>query len=260
VGSCDVTYSFVDTNGCTSTSSQSIQVDNIPNLIFGNYNALCSNDGILNLNLGSPAGGVYNGAGVQNNQFNPSQGIIGSNNLQFIYTTQNGCSDSISGLIVVNESPVVTFDPLPAICDTNATFTLVGVSPVGGTFSGSGVVGATFDPALSGVGTHSITYTYSNSGCSSSQTQSIVVDNCSSLDELVELLSIFPNPSDGNFTIFGEGITSVKCFTLDGRTLSYEVDKIAMNKLSVQLDEPSGTYVVQIIKLGKSWFFPIIVY
>lgn len=260
LGSCDVTYSFIDTNGCTNTSSQSIQVDIIPNLIFGNYNALCSNDGILNLNLGSPAGGVYTGVGVLNNQFNPTQGIIGSNNLEFSYTTQNGCSDSISGVIVVNESPVVTFDPLPTICDTMAAFALGGVSPIGGTFSGNGVVGATFDPTLSGVGTHLITYTYSSSGCSSSQTQSIVVDNCSSLDELVELLSIFPNPSDGNFTIFGEGITSIKYFTLDGRVLSYDIDKIAMNELSVQLKEPSGSYVVQIIKSGKSFYFPIIVY
>jgi hypothetical protein len=259
LGSCDVTYSFLDTNGCTNTSSQTIQVDTIPTLSFGNYNSVCSSDGTFNLNLGSPAGGVYVGSGVQNNQFNPSQGIIGSNNLQYIYTTQNGCSDSISGVVVVNESPTVTFDPLPAICDTIAVFALGGVSPIGGTFSGNGVVGATFDPVLSGVGTHSITYTYSNSGCSSSQTQSIIVDNCSSVDELVELLSIFPNPSDGNFTIFGEGISSVKCFTLDGKVLSYSIDIIALNKISIQLEEPSGTYIIQIIKSGKSLYFPLIV-
>ncbi|MBM3186675.1 MAG: T9SS type A sorting domain-containing protein, partial [Bacteroidetes bacterium] len=96
--------------------------------------------------------------------------------------------------------------------------------------------------------------------CSSSATQSITVDQCSSIDELDELLSIFPNPSDGNFTIFGEGITSIKCFTLDGRALSYDIDKIAINELSVQLKEPSGSYVVQIIKSGKSFYFPIIVY
>jgi hypothetical protein len=254
-----VTYSFLDTNGCTNISSQTIQVDTIPNLNFGNYNSVCSSDGTFNLNLGSPAGGVYVGSGVQNNQFNPSQGIIGSNNLQYIYTTQNGCSDSISGVVVVNESPTVTFDPLPAICDTIAVFGLGGVSPIGGTFSGIGVVGSTFDPTLSGVGTYPITYTFSNNGCSSSQTQIIVVDNCSSLDELSELFRIYPNPSDGNFMILGEGISSVKCYTLDGKLLSFSIDIITLNKISIQLEEPSGTYIIQIIKSGKSLYFPLIV-
>ncbi|MFM8007978.1 MAG: Eco57I restriction-modification methylase domain-containing protein [Dolichospermum sp.] len=53
---------------------------------------------------------------------------------------------------------------------------------------------------------------------------------------------------------------SITGFTIDGRALSYDIDKIAMNELSVQLKEPSGSYVVQIIKSGKSFYFPIIVY
>lgn len=34
------------------------------------------------------------------------------------------------------------------------------VSPTGGTFSGTGVSGTTFDPAVAGVGTHTVTYSY----------------------------------------------------------------------------------------------------
>ncbi len=259
LGSCEVTYSYVDTNGCTNTTSQIIQVDTIPNLVFGNYSPICSSEGIIDLNLGSPEGGTYVGTGVQNNQFDPSQGIIGPNILNYTYTTSNGCFDSISGIIVINESPIVTFDPLPSICNTDTVIVLGGVSPTGGFFSGNGVVGTTFDPMLSGVGTHSILYTFSNNGCVSSQEQNIVVDNCSSLSELTDNLSIYPNPNDGNFTIFGEDISSVKCLTLDGKLLSQNIEKMSFNKLLVHLNELSGVYIIEIVKFGKLIHFPIIV-
>ncbi|MDR2037409.1 MAG: tandem-95 repeat protein [Bacteroidales bacterium] len=51
-----------------------------------------------------------------------------------------------------------------AICQFDASITLTAI-PAGGTFSGNGVTGSTFDPVLSGSGQHRIYYTVTNKGC-----------------------------------------------------------------------------------------------
>jgi len=50
-------------------------------------------------------------------------------------------------------------------------------TPAGGTFSGTGVVGGSFDPATAGVGTTTITYTITDAnGCTGVATTDIVVN------------------------------------------------------------------------------------
>ncbi len=59
------------------------------------------------------------------------------------------------------------------ISDASAALT---ASPSGGTFSGAGVTGNTFDPSSAGTGSHPITYTYVDShGCSNSKTIHVAV-------------------------------------------------------------------------------------
>ena len=59
----------------------------------------------------------------------------------------------------------VSLDAVDDLCTTDGTRTLNG-TPAGGTYSGNGVVGDTFDPALAGGGAHAITYDYVNAeGC-----------------------------------------------------------------------------------------------
>jgi uncharacterized protein (TIGR02145 family) len=93
-----------------------------------------------------------------------------------------------SNMITMNIStlPIVTF----TLCnDTSITtnakpFKLKGGIPLGGTYSGAGVAGGIFHPAIAGVGTHQITYTYTNAAfCSASAAVTIVtvvtvVTNC----------------------------------------------------------------------------------
>jgi len=89
----------------------------------------------------------------------------------------NGCTG-------ISNSATVTVDPVPAVSlipcfDTVTTLTaqpiiLKGGIPTGGSFSGTGVSGSTFDPSLAGAGTHQITYSYTNQfGCRDSARLSI---------------------------------------------------------------------------------------
>ncbi|HRI28125.1 MAG TPA: hypothetical protein PK715_08735, partial [Chitinophagales bacterium] len=90
----------------------------------------------------------------------------------YTYTDVNGCSDVASSTITVIPVPVVDAGIYGPVCETSGLITLVG-SPVGGVFSGTGVTGNTFDP---GVGTQTVTYTYTDvNGCSDVASTTIVV-------------------------------------------------------------------------------------
>lgn len=82
--------------------------------------------------------------------------------------TANGCASADSVAVTVNPIPVVTLSPSSiALCPTDAPINCPAPNPGGGTFSGPGVSGGTFDPQLVGPGSSTITYTYTdpNTGC-----------------------------------------------------------------------------------------------
>lgn len=77
----------------------------------------------------------------------------------------------------VNQLPVVAITGLNAsFCLSAGTITLT-ANPVGGTFSGNGVTGNTFITTSAGVGTHTITYDYTDNvtGCSNSTGETTIV-------------------------------------------------------------------------------------
>ncbi len=88
-----------------------------------------------------------------------------------------GCINSSDVTVAVNVLPTVNFSGLASsYCTTSPPVTLTG-SPVGGTFSGPGITGNSFDPAAAGAGTHSITYSYTDgNGCSNSTSQQVRVN------------------------------------------------------------------------------------
>src|SRR4029077_6822663 len=97
--------------------------------------------------------------GVSGNTFNPSASGAGTFVITYSYTDANGCSASDSTSVTVNPLPVVSISPVASMCINASVVTLTG-SPVGGTFSGTGVSGNTFNPSASGAGTFVISYSY----------------------------------------------------------------------------------------------------
>lgn len=90
-------------------------------------------------------------------------------------TNANG-SNTTTQSYVVNTNPTVTQGALAAVCTTSSPVTLSGGSPAGGTYSGNGVSGAIFDPSVAGAGSETITYTYTQGGCSGTATTAITVN------------------------------------------------------------------------------------
>lgn len=102
-----------------------------------------------------------------------------------IYTIQatndaNGCLNMMNGsaVVVVDPLPVVTLNLDPSgVCANASPLALSGGNPAGGTYSGTGMNLGSFDPAIAGIGVHTITYTFiDTNGCQSSASDMIMVN------------------------------------------------------------------------------------
>lgn len=203
-GTQTITYSYTDGNGCSNTANTSITVNNLPVVSAGSYLDQCANAPILTL-VGSPIGGSFSGAGVSAGQFNPA---VGTSNITYNYTDGNNCANSANTVINVNPVPLVSGGTYPNVCSNSGTVTLAG-TPAGGFFTGTGVAGLNFDPA---VGTQTLTYNYTDGlGCSNSSTTTITVVNPAAISAgtyspvCVDApnIALVGNPSGGTFSGVG---------------------------------------------------------
>jgi PKD repeat protein len=114
-------------------------------------------------------------------------------------TASNSFGTNSTGQVVtVNALPTVTTtSSYGTICDNVTPLALTGGTPAGGTYSGTGVSGGQFNPAVSGAGTFNITYTYTDgNGCSNSAVGSIQVAPCSGIDDpALANVVLYPNPT-----------------------------------------------------------------
>ena len=79
-------------------------------------------------------------------------------------TNANGClsAPSVLDVFIYDVTPTIT--AIGPFCETDPCVPLT-ANPAGGVFSGTGVVGGDFCPNVAGAGGHTITYTYTDGGC-----------------------------------------------------------------------------------------------
>lgn len=161
--------------------------------------------------------------------------IMGS----YMLTAYNGCGTGPSSYIAVYGEPpteAAYAEVHTLTCINHPAFTLAPGTPPGGTYSGPGVSGNTFDPASAGVGTHAITYSYGEGNCMAQATDSITVNLCTGIEEAGggSGIRIHPNPNAGEFTV--EVGRSFK----QGRLLLYDAQGKQVGK-AVPLQPGSNT-------------------
>lgn len=157
-----------------------------------------------------------------------------------------GCIQSDSVLISANPIPTVLIDSVNSQCYLNSPFQLSG-APSGGTFTGNGTMNATFMPAVAGVGSHVVTYTYTTpEGCSNSASTTIELFNCLSNDEAeFSSIQIYPNPFENFITIEGIDNAKVNLINAVGQTLLTR--NIVANGITIDLSTlTSGIYFVTV--------------
>ncbi|MFL5764888.1 MAG: M4 family metallopeptidase [Bacteroidia bacterium] len=188
----------------------------------------------------------------------------GSAYYYYLYNWHLQADPCISARIPVLASvggPSVTYSAASydSVCVTDPSFTLTGGSPSGGTYSGAGVSGTTFDPATAGTGSHPITYSYTDGGgCSNSVSQTVYVDGAcvpTGLGSSTQLagVSLYPNPTGGTFTL-ELGLTSDESLVLEisnaiGQVMLREQHeyKAGNNKTAFDLAQlPRGVYILKL--------------
>ena len=178
-GTFNFTVTVNDASGCSGFQAYSITVVCPANPItFTPAPALCDNASPYTLVQGAPAGGTYSGTGVTGGVFDPASG---TQTVTYDYTDPYGCSFNSNYTITVNPAPIVSQGPIAAACDNAGLVTLINGIPGGGTYSGTGVTGGSFDPMA---GTQTVTYTYTDAnGCSNSASTTITVNTAPTVSQ-----------------------------------------------------------------------------
>lgn len=242
--------------GCvTAAPCQMITVNVNPNpssSFTGLLTTFCANDQAVNL-IPTGGGGTFAGDGVTGNQFDPSLSDTGVISVTYTVTDgMTGCSSSTTEFTTVFASPEPLFTMPDVICIDDLPVNLTG-TPTGGTFTGTGVNGNTFDPSLSGLGTFALQYFVTNSNnCTASATDTVLVDACAGIAEnQFSSAVIFPNPAHGIFQIHSE-CGKYTAVILNALGESVYKEDVPTNNTTINITKlPAGCYFVQIVSQGK---------
>jgi gliding motility-associated-like protein len=206
INSADPNAAFNILNRNTLCSSDSVDLQNISTVGFGNVTKL----DIYWDNLGAPATfqtidvPVFNG--IIRHKY-PTLQTNTNYQIRVVAYSGNVCFTSRIDNITVYANPVVQFNNIPPTCLLIAPFQITQGSEIGGvpgtgTYSGTGITNAngTFSPQVAGVGTHAIKYTFtaSNPGaCIDTLTRFITV-----IDTAQSLFTVSSPTCDGQAVTF----------------------------------------------------------
>ncbi len=102
-GTHTITYTYVDGNGCSNDATATLFVDTIPTVTLDPFSAVCVDDASFTLGGGLPAGGVYTIDAAIATSFDPSIQGIGSFTIGYEVLGANGCSNTATEAIAVDE-------------------------------------------------------------------------------------------------------------------------------------------------------------
>jgi hypothetical protein len=161
----DITYT-TGSGVCAASVTQTVEVLSSESSDFYLFPAFCASSSAEQM-IPDVSGGVFSGTGVSGDSFDPAQAIIGDNEVTYTLTQANGCVSTTTQIIAVFDVANSEFSGIEAItCISEGLVELLPVSP-GGVFSGDGVSGTFFDPAVAGIGEHMVTYDINLGDCQS---------------------------------------------------------------------------------------------
>ncbi len=246
------TYSVTgtDVNGCVNTASVNVNVNLLPTVIASAMlPAICDGNSDTLMASGANSYSWSSGGSSAIEVVMPTS----TSTYTVIGTDVNGCSNTAAVTVIVNPLPTVALSTLSPVCVNDGIFALSQGSPVGGVYSGPGVGSGNFSPALAGIGTHVITYTYTDSaGCANSATQNIAVDACTGITEfnVGNILVANPNPATDLLTLSWNStlrVAVIEVLDVQGRivntisnptTSSVNIDVVSL---------PAGVYTIRVI-------------
>ena len=188
----DYSVTVTDDNGCTDSESVIVMVHDLPTAEISGNIEICEGQSTTL----TASGGVFYDWNTGGNM--DSVQVTIEDNYSVTVTDNNGCTDSESVMVIVNELPSVSLElDRDTFCITETNIELTGGSPLDGIYSGPGVAGNIFEPSVAGLGMHTLTYSYTDSnGCSNSLNQDVVVEVCTGVKTVHDngSINVFPKP------------------------------------------------------------------
>jgi gliding motility-associated-like protein len=232
-GYTDITY--MDEHSCIIVETVEIIV--IPALAVTDVADMCSNDDPITLEV-NVLGGEWSGVGITDTDlgtFDPT--IAGAGNHNILYSYSGVCGDASDDTdITVNLAPDATINDPGVFCITSVSAIISSVES-GGAWSGTAIDAVTgeFDPAVAGIGDHTITYFIDDLTCTDED--QIIVSVLDNFDATITAVDpLCSNDSEITLTAAtlggtwtGDGITDGNLGTFDpslagagNHTITYE--------------------------------------
>ncbi len=205
VGIYNVRHIVTSTAGCKDTVTNPISIngaDPLANFSIASAATLCANDSVAITNLstiaqgnitkvhiywdavGAPAVFEIDEFPIANKIYkhkypNFQTPAIVPYNIRFVAFSGSLCQDDDIKNITLNAAPRVQFNNIPDVCYTATPFVITQGSEVGGVpgtfaYTGPGITNTNglFNPAVAGIGTHTIRYTFTSTAASCVDTAS----------------------------------------------------------------------------------------
>jgi hypothetical protein len=177
-GAHGVMYTYAAGTTCVNSDSAYITINPLPNVVARDT-AICAGVALNLVPMGTPAGGTWSGTGVSSDMFNDG-GALGAGvyTVTYTYTDANTCTSSDDANITINAAPTVVARDT-SICASIVLDLNLLSDPDGGTWSGTGASGTTFNGSGLSLGAHGLLYSYTDvNGCSASDSAYITLTSC----------------------------------------------------------------------------------
>lgn len=245
----DYQVTLEDEMGCTfrSTIHTLLSFTN-PSVNAGSDHLICPNSMLTLSATGTATMFQWNNNVIQNEPFTPSAGtyiVIGFNT--------DGCSASdTTNVELLSTLPVEYIENILEIGVNQTAFNVTMGEPLGGVYSGPGIIGTSFHPGLAGIGAHDIVYAVTDgNGCIGKDTSVIEVYEDAGLFELSSaVISIWPNPFTDEIQVLLSEPTELFIYDLKGK-LVYQ--KKLENSQQINLPQIApGVYQVLTEQIGSN--------
>jgi hypothetical protein len=249
-GNFALVYAFEAANGCIATDTFMIEVyEPTQSTLTGLSETYCDNDPTAQITP-NPAGGLLSGPGISNLNFNPANANLGNNELSYEFTDGFGCTYTHIYNVEVFEAPIVNLGADTTIAEGDSLLLDAGNPGAWYLWTTTETTQQIF---ISETGTYGVTVTDDN-GCSNFDEVTVEVLVWVNDPNLLNALTIFPNPTTGQFqvefTLENARKIQIEIFDPSGRKVSYQtLDFNTSGTYTVPCDighMPSGSYFIRI--------------
>jgi hypothetical protein len=253
-------YTLTVENACGIAISVVTATVNALSTISVNSEAICAGNSAT---LTASGASTYTWSTTDVNSTIVVTPTLSVNQYTVMATDVNNCENMSVATVTVNALPLVALSTASVNlqCVTINSVTLDGGSPLNGVYTGNGVSAGVFSPANVGVGTYTITYTFTDANnCSNSASDNITVDGCTGIQVLkTESFTIYPNPTNGvvviNSPVFP---ANVNVFDVNGKLVISQNITALETKIDLS-NFVNGIYQLNISTEQKSFNYKVMI-